>query len=152
MALNEQFETDATMEVEGVITDYGNDRIKIARAGGANKRYIRMLDLKTKPFRRAIQARALDNDRSTAILQDVYAHTVILGWQVNKGTLTEPKWVEGIDPKDAGEDGEELLAVNPENILKVFRNLPDLFLDMQEQATTGALYRAELAEQAAGNS
>lgn len=151
MSLNAQFETDKVMEAEGVITDYGNDRIKIARAGGANKRYVRMLDLKTKPFRRAIQAGAMDNERSTAILREVYAHTVILGWQVNKGTLDEPKWEEGIDPKDAGEDGEELLAVNPENIIKVLRNLPDLFFDMQQQATTGALYRAELNEGSAGN-
>ena len=155
MSLKSQFATNKSMEVSGIELDYGNDRIRMARAGGANKKFARMLELKTKPFRRAIQAGAMDNDRSIAILAEVYAHTVILGWQVNKGTWDNPKWEAGIDPSDAGDAGEKgtkLLPVTPENIMKVLRYLPDMFIDLQQQAQSGALYREELNEASAGNS
>lgn len=151
MGLQEQFATDASLESKGIIVDYGKDRIRIARAGGANKAFARLVEKKTKPFRRAIQVGAFDNDRSIAILREVYAEVVVLDWEVNKGTIDKPKWTKGIDPKDAGEDGKDLLPVNPENIKKVLLNLPDLFLDLQQQAQTGALYRAELNEADSGN-
>jgi len=151
MGLKNQFATDVGLETKGIYIDYGNDRILIARAGGGNKKFARLLETKTKPFRRAIAVGAFDGDRSLAILREVYAEAVVLGWEVNKGTDVEPKWEKGIDPADAGLTGEKLLPVNRENVLKVFANLPDLFLDLQQQAQAGALFRAEMSDASAGN-
>ena len=36
----DQFETDPVLESEGIWIDYGAFRVKIARAGGANKKYL----------------------------------------------------------------------------------------------------------------
>ena len=152
MGLKDQFATDVSLETEGIVIDYGTDRVRIARAGGANKKFAKLLERKTKPFRRAIAVGAFDNDRSMSILRDVYAEAVVLNWEVNKGTDQEPKWVKGIDPKDAGMTGKDLLPVTPENVKKVFLNLPDLFTDLQQQAVAGALYRQETDEGSAGNS
>lgn len=151
MGLQEQFATDVSLETEGIVIDYGNDRIRIARAGGANKKFAKLLERRTKPFRRAIAVGAFSNDRSMDIMREVYAHAVVLDWEVNKGTETVPKWEKGIDPKDAGTTGKNLLPVTPENIKKVFINLPDLFIDLQQQAQAGALYREEMNKDASGN-
>jgi len=151
MGLGKQFKTDTNLETEGIFIDYGTDRIRIARAGGSNKKFARVLEQRTKPIRRALQVGAVDNDRSNQIMREVFAETVVLDWEVNQGTEAEPKWVQGIDPGDAGENGQKLLPVNFVNIMKVFVNLPDLFHDLQQQAQAGMLFRAEINEVAAGN-
>ena len=152
MGLKSQFATDVSLETKGITIDYGTDRILIARAGGANKKYERMMESKTKHLRRALMVGAISNEQATAISQEVYAETVVLGWETNTGTVAKPKWEKGIDPKDAGKTGiKTLLPVTAANIKAVFTNLPDLFLDLQQQAQAGALYRAELNEADSGN-
>jgi len=151
MGLQEQFATDVSLETQGIFIDYGNDRVKIARAGGGNKKFAKLLERKTKPFRRAIAVGAFSAERSLSILREVYAETVVLDWEVNRGTETVQKWVKGIVPKDAGMTGKNLLPVTPENVMKVFVNLPDLFIDLQQQAQAGALFRTEINEADSGN-
>lgn len=151
MGLNRQFATDVKLETQGITIDYGTDRIKIARAGGANKKYEKLLEAKTKHLRRAFIVGAVGNEESMAILREVFAETIVLGWEVNTGTEVEPKWEKGIEPKDAGEKGDKLLPCNTSNYRKVFLNLPDLFLDIQQQAQAGALYRTEINEADSGN-
>lgn len=151
MGLKKQFKTDKSLETRGIVIDYGDTRVTIARAGGANKRFIRLLEAKTRPLRRAIASGILDNERSNAILREVYAKAVVLDWQENVGTAEEPKWEKGIAAEDAGAEGKDLLPVTEENVIRVFNNLPDMFADIQAQAQAGALFRDELNEAAAGN-
>ncbi len=151
MGLQKQFATDAAMETKGIVIDYGMDRVRIARAGGANKKYEKLLEKKTQHIRRALSVGAIGSEQSMAIMREVFAETVVLGWEVNKGTETVPKWERGIDPVDAGEAAGRLLPVTIENIKKVFIKLPDLFIDLQQQAQVGALYRQEINEASAGN-
>lgn len=138
----DNFQTDVTMERDGIILDYGDFRVTVARAGGANKQYLKLLEVKTRPHQRAIQAGLLDNDRSLAILREAYAETVIRNWEVRQ----EDKWVQGIESQDGS-----LLPFTRENVLATFHKLPDLFQDIMEQAGRGTLFRAALREQAAGN-
>ncbi len=147
MGLRKLFKTDKRFETEGIVLDYGEARIRIARAGGANKRYIKALDKATKPFRRAIATGAFSDERATAILREVYAKTIVLNWEVKRGE----QWLVGIDPEDLGMDGAELQPVTPENIQQVFENLPDLFTDVRQQAESMTLFRSEIDEAAAGN-
>jgi len=158
MGLKNQFATDKRLEKEGILLNYGTDRIRAARAGGANKKFAKVLEAKTRSIRRALAVGAVDNDRSNAILAETYAEAVILNWEHNVGSLEEPEWKVGIDPEDAGKNegdagssGKELLSVTVENVKAVLLNLPDLFTDIQEQVKTGMLFRAELNEAGAGN-
>lgn len=153
MPLSKTFKTDEKHETQGVILDYGDTRIRIARAGGANKEFAKKLDHKTKPYRRAIQSGALDIERAGDILKEVYAETVVLDWQTKQGVGENGNFTftRGIDPIDLGKPSGDLLPPTPENIVAVFKNLPDLFLDIQQQAQSTALFRAELDEAAAGN-
>lgn len=152
MGLKSQFYTDVLLETKGVVIDYGKDRIRIARAGGSNKRYEKLLERKTRHIRRALGVPgAVSNDESNAIMREVFAETVVLGWEVNKGTETVPKWEKGIDPVDAGEAVGKLLPVTVENIVKVFLYIPDLLIDLQQQALLGKLFNQEIDEASAGN-
>lgn len=159
MALKKQFKTDSNLETKGVVIQYGDTRIRIARAGGANVAYKKALETEMKPHRRALAANVMDNDMALPILQSVFAKHVILDWNTQCEIDGEKQWVRGIDPVDVGqlevpaEDlPEALLEVTPENILKVFAEMPELYNDLQDQATSHAIFREDTNEAIAGNS
>jgi len=129
-----QFQTDESLETEGVVLDYGDYQIRIARAGGANKRFAKVLEAKQKPHRRQIQNETLDEGVARKLLAESYAEAVVLGWD----NLTGP-------------DGKPM-PYSKQNCVKLLLDLPDLFADIREQAAKVALFRREEIEEAAGNS
>ena len=139
MSLYKQFKTDKNVEKEGIVLNYGKNskgediEIRIARAGGANIQYAKLLEAKTKPYRRQIQNETLDNDVAEKITKEVYAKAVVLGWS-------------GVED----ENGKEL-EFSFENCMKLFDDLPDLWTDIQQQSTKAALFRADILEQDAKN-
>ena len=134
MSLYSQFKTDKTIEKDGIVLEYGMNSkkkiigIRIARAGGANVQYSKLLEAKIKPYRRQIQNETLDNDIADKITKEVYAQTVVLGW-------------ENVED----ENGEEL-EFSVANCIKLFTDLPELWFDIQQQATRASLFRAEILE------
>lgn len=149
MSLYSQFKTDKSIEKEGIVLNYGKNskgkdiEIRIARAGGANVQYAKLLEAKTKPYRRQIQNETLDNEVAEKITQEVYARTVVLGWN-------------GVEFPILDEKGEETgsfeeLPFNEKNCIRLFQDLPDLWSDIQQQSQRSALFRAELLEQDAKN-
>lgn len=149
MSMFEQFETDPVLESEGIWIDYGDFRVQIGRAGGANKKYLSYAEAKTKPFRRAIAAGTMPEERSRALLYDIYAKTVVLNWQVSDGVDKDgnTKWKNGIHKKGGG-----ILEPTPENIMLTFKLLPSLFMDIQQSAEGIGLFRKEEIEADAKNS
>lgn len=145
MGMYDVFETDENLETSGIWVDYGDFRIKIASAGQGNKKYIRYAEKALKPIRKAMQAGAVSNERSNTIMADIYAKTIILGWE----TSVDGKMVNGIEPREKGAD---LLPVNENTIQETFLNLPNLFIDIQEQANSMSNFRKEELEEEAGNS
>jgi len=145
----EQFETNDDLETRGVDLDYGDFRVTIARAGGANKKFARVLEARTKPLRRAIATETINNDRANEVLMQVYAETIVLRWDTKVFTHAKPdgEFKPGIEPKEGG----KLLVVTPENIVATFKALPDLFRDIQEQANRVSLFREMVLEDDAGN-
>lgn len=135
------FQTDEALEKDGVYIDYGSFRVKLARSGGANKRYGRILEAKAKPYRRAIQTKTMDNDLAEKMMMDAFVETCIIAWETK---IDENEWKSGILAED-----KSLQPFKKENVLKVFHRLPDLFIDLSEQATTLSNYRiGELEEDA----
>ena len=143
MSMYETFDTDKKSETEGVWVDYGQFRVRLARAGGSNKDYQKQLERLSRPYRRAIATDSLDNEVAAGILRKVYAKAVIVGWEV----LRDEEWVSGMDQPGS----DDVLDFNAENVEKALKDLPDLFSDLQSQASGIAMYRAGLREDAAGN-
>lgn len=133
MNIYETFETDSKTEKDGLTIDYGSFSFKIARAGGSNKKYNKLLETLTKPFRRAIQTETMNEDKSKEILIEVYAKTVVIGW-------------DGITDKD-----NKPLVFSVKNCIQVFSDLPDLFSDIQTQANQAALFRKSIVEEDSKN-
>ncbi len=133
--INELFGTDKNLETAGIELDYGDFWIKIARAGGANKKYTRILEAVSKPHRRAIQSGNLPNDKANDILKEVYAKAVVLGWG---------------GPGMVDESGQPL-DFTVDNCISIFNRLPDLFEDVKAQAESFVLFKVEQAEKDAGN-
>ena len=143
MGMYDQFGTDKDMEKNGITIDYGDFRVRIARAGGSNQKYARVVEQLTKPYRRAIQTETLSNDISMELLHRAYARAVILNWE----TKVDEEFQPGIENPDGG----ELLTVTEENLVRIFQDLPDLFADIRSQAEKAGLFRKEIQEQDAGN-
>lgn len=149
MGMYDQFATDTDLELKGIWIDYGDFRVKLARAGGANKKHLSYMEKKTKPFRRAIQAGTMSEERGAEILYDVYAKTVVLDWEVSDGVDKDgmTKWKRGIHKEDGG-----ILPFTEENVVQTFKNLPDLFLDLRQAAEGASLFRKEEMEADTKNS
>lgn len=142
MGMYDVFATDEELETAGVWLDYGDFRIRIASAGQGNKKYIRYAEKALKPIRRAMQAGAVSNERSMAIMADVYAKTIILGWE----TKVDDVFKSGIEASDG-----KLIPFGPEEVKNTFVALPNLFLDVQEQANSISNFRKLDQEADSGN-
>ena len=149
MNMYSMYETDPAIEQEGIWADYGDFRVLLARAGGANKKFMQYTEKRTKPFRRAIQQGVMTEARSRNLLIDIYAETVILNWEIadgedDKGDII---WKQGIHAKDGS-----VLEFNKSNVVLTLKNLPVLLEDLQTTATTATLYHREDMEDDSGNS
>ncbi len=143
MGMYDVFETDEDLETSGIWIDYGDFRVKIASAGQGNKKYVKYAEKALKPVRKAMQAGALSNERSQAIMSDIYAKTIVLDWE----TMEKDKLKTGIE----GRDGK-IKPVNYDTVKTALTDLPNLFIDIQEQANSIANFRKEEQEEDAKNS
>jgi len=140
MGLYDTFETDASLEETGVAIDYGDFRIRVAHSGGANKKYLAMIETKLKPLRRAMEAGSISNERAGSIMAEIFAKSIVLDWE----TLVDGEWVQGIEDRDGN-----IVDFNETNVIATFKALPRLFQDIQEQSASIQNFRkAELEEEA----
>ncbi len=148
MGIYQSFKTDADLEQRGVILDFGDYRVRIARAGGANLRFARVFEAKTKPFRRAIQNETLSEDKAKEIAYESYAEAIVLGWDtpVDNGDGTVR-----YEPYILDDEGNQI-PYSKENVIKTFKEVPDFFLTMQAEAQRVSNFRREAQEDEAKNS
>lgn len=135
-AVFDVFETDPQKEVEGVEFDYmGLFTVRLARAGGANKDFAKVVEELTRPIRRALQ---LDvpgmKDRADEILHEAYARTVV------RNIYGEKIGRVATDPFD------------PEIARTLFKELPAFFQEVKDQSESIVLFRKDTREADAGNS
>lgn len=137
------FRSDIGAEQEGVTLDYGPFRVTIARAGGANKAYERILEGLTKPYRRAIQLETLDSKISEKIMKEAMAKAIILNWETLVDADGAPDrdgktWAQGLESPDTG----DLLAYSWETVLEVLQHkeIQNLYHDLRIQSGKEALF------------
>lgn len=126
MSVYDQFGTSKEREAEGVGVDFGDFRVKLARAGGHNQKWAKVAERCARPYKTAIQAGTLSNEKATELMADLYVEAVVMDWQ----TKRDDEWVDGIE----GRDGE-LMPFTKENVKKILIDLPDLFAILQQHAT-----------------
>lgn len=134
MSLYKKFKTDAQVEVDGVWVDYGDGiRIRLARAGGANQAFLRATERVHRKYRKQIQLDALTEKEAAPLLREIYADSIILGW-------------EGVTAADG-----QSLPFSKENCLKLLEDLPEFFRDIREYANSRELFLESVLEADAKN-
>lgn len=136
----EMFKTNEDLEAAGIEIDYGAFWFKIARAGGGNKRFGRILAAKMKPYRRLIQEDRMPDAVAQKLLYEAVADGILLNW----GSKAHG------DGKMVGREGEAI-EFSKEAAVALFEALPDLFQDLYSQAQRVALFRAEEDKADEGN-
>jgi hypothetical protein len=141
MSLYKHFKTDTAAEQKGVVLEYphlANDdgsvpSVRIARAGGSNDAYLKCIDVKFKPHRRAIQNGTLPRKIWEKLTREAFAETVVIGWE------------------NVQDETGKSITFSKDAALKLLEDLPELFKDIQEQSSDIALYRADVQEMSAKN-
>lgn len=124
----ELFTTDPDLERDGIALEYGEATIVIARAGGANKKFMSLMERKMRPYRAAVNSGTMDESVAEKLLAEAYAEAIVLAWDGVRGL-----------------EGEEI-PYSKENVIKVLLDLPDLFRDIQEQSQRIANFLKDAAE------
>lgn len=125
----DQYGTSPVLEQEGVWLEFQGCRIKVARAGGANKRYTSLVDSRIRPYRRQIEKGTLGEEFSKKLIMDCFAETVVLDWE-----------------NMVDQDGETLLPFSIGNVKKVFEALPNFYEEVMSLCTDIANFRSHNIE------
>jgi len=133
-SIYELFATDQNSEVEGIVYNVTPEiSFTLARAGGANARYSKLLSAKIRPYTRQIADDTMDPDMANALVIEAFAETVILGWK-------------GITDAEGNE-----MPFSVANAIALLKQLPDLFIDIQAYAGKMANFRAQEITDIVGN-
>lgn len=151
MSLYKKFATDKKAEAEGVLYEVpGMFRVRLARVGGDNKKFLKKLNELMKPYRK-IAKDDLPEATQKKINLEVYCTTVILPrtWQswVKDESEAGGAWVDGIEDSTGS-----VIPATAENYQKVLGELSDLLLVLIQEAADPALYRTEALEHEIKNS
>lgn len=141
MSLYKQFATNTDKEIEGIevqMTEAENEdgsipTFVVSRMGKSNKRYSKALEAATRPYRRQIELGTMNNDKAEEIFMGVFVDTVLKGWK---------------NVRD--ENGAEL-PFNKQSATKLFKDLPEVYERLQEEAKLSANFREASLEEEAKN-
>lgn len=144
------FKTEPDLELQGVVVNYGDEAwFKIARAGGANKRYLNMMGEKLKPFRRQIATETMDEKVADRLVLEVFVDTILLGWGSKVEDPENPGQTRDVDYIE-GPNGEHL-EFGRENAMKVLGDLPELFQALRAESERLGNFNSAMKEDDAKN-
>lgn len=128
------FKTDSDKEKAGFWYEFTPDvKFKLARAGGANMKFAKCVEAKTRPHRRKIDNGTIDPELAHSLLVDAYAEAIVLDWD----GVTDSK-------------GKKL-TFSKQNVVKLLTDLPDLFHELSKQASALDNFLADEIAEDAGN-
>jgi hypothetical protein len=137
-------ETNRDMEAGGVwVEPYGPSEegfpsFKLGRTGGANSKYEKLFTAKCKPYARQIQANAKNPDE----------HILKLMKKITIECFVDACMMDWKNVKDR--DGNQI-AFSKEAAFKLFEQLPALFDDLYDKASSLSTFQSEEVKDEAGN-
>lgn len=133
MSIYKAFTTDDELERRGIKLDFGNGQwVRIARAGGNNKKFVQLFTSLMKPYARAFQLGTMDDKKAAEILHEAFARAIVLEWNIT------------------GED-DQPIELTVENAKKVFTDLPEFFGTIKVEAENMANFRRQALEEESKN-
>ena len=159
MGLYDKMKTNPRLETEGIWLQIDDTRIKLARAGGKNTKYIAAAEKIAREHKRAIDF--MGEEQGRKLFAKLFAEIIVLDWltKADDGDLDEDgnllpegatasdgRWKRGI----SGPDGN-VMEFKIENVLKVFDDIPDLLRLIKETAEDASLFRQSILKDIEGN-
>lgn len=133
-SIYDAFGANKSFEKDGITVDYGPaGKFILARAGGSNKKFAKVLEARYRPYRRQAEAGTLDNEVAERLMAEAYAEAVVLGW-------------EGVTDRNG-----DPIPFSRDTCISLLLELPDLFSEIREQAGQFANYRILENEEDLGN-
>jgi hypothetical protein len=134
MSVYDMMGTNADLETQGIDYNMGKGGIFVlARSGGANVRYGKVVEHKFRPHRRQIQNGTIDNDLARNLLLEAFCEAVLLGWR-----------------EVTGPDGKAL-KWSVDAAKKLMTDLPELYSELSEVAGDYTNYQGAIVEDDAKN-
>jgi hypothetical protein len=139
MSLYKNYATDPNKESNGAEVPFEANEdgtiptFIVSRIGDTNKEYMKSLRAATKPFQRQIDTGTLPADKDAAIFMEVFVSSILKGWS------------------NVQDENGVNLPFTKSNAEKLFSDLPDVFKELQKQASTAALFRKTVLEDQAKN-
>lgn len=129
--LHGAFKTNAEKEQNGVeikieeamYEDGSFPTFLIARAGGANKNYLKTLEEVMKPYRRQMELKTMKNEVAEELMKDVFVRSLLVGWN------------------NVRDENNEQIEFNKGNALTLLNDMPDLFSRLQGEANALANFQ-----------
>lgn len=128
------FSSNADKEAAGIWKQIGATSYLIARAGGNNEKFLKVVKDKFLPFQSAINSDTLPKAVAKQLAVEAFVGTILLDWK---------NFVD--------RDGTEL-PFTKENALRVLTDLPELFTTLSKEAQSLANFQDQQLEEAAKNS
>ena len=141
------YQTDESLEKDGVYVDFDDLRVLIRRAGGSNTQFKKVFQALLKPYKYQVQNETLSEDQSTLLLAKAYAKQVIKEMSVRKEVKGKEVWEIGV-PTESG----KVIEFNEENVVNLLVSLPDFFDDIQNISKNLSLYRQDEEDEDLKNS
>lgn len=141
MNLYTRYKTDTLLETTGVWQDFGDTRIKLARSGNKNTKYLKTFKEVMKKHNKA-NIDALSEKEQDELMAEIFIEGVITAWEVKD---EKSNWVSGIEmPNDKGE--MTVLPFNLKNAKKFLLDVPDLFTELRTTADNRKTFQKEVEE------
>jgi hypothetical protein len=143
-----KYHIDDDVALLGVVYQDEDVRIRVTYAGDENTRYGKMLKLKLKPFETRIRNDNFPDKEFYKILAEVYAATVILGWDSKAGEDEngETIWENGVYDAEGN-----ILPFTEKNVIAGLNLGTRLFQDVIKVATNFNLFRQNQMEETGKN-
>ena len=137
----EVFETEETYEVDGVWQDFGGWRVKLARSGGKNTAYGKMLTDEIKKLGKATFD-AVSKEEGDEIIIRVFAKTIIKDHEIKD---ENGKWKKGVYIKKDGV--VTVVPFNSKNMEICLQQLPEYWNKIQSYADDYTVFQREVEKE-----
>lgn len=131
MSIYKSFGTDKNAEISGVwyvadtLEDGKEVRFKLARKGRMNKAFVKSLDKRVEPYRRAMELNKLSTEKNNELGIEVFCESILMAWENVIGREGKP------------------LEFNFENAVQLMKDLPDLYDILNAKAMSADTFKDE---------
>lgn len=129
-SIYQKYITDPTKEQGGIVKDFGDFVITVARAGGSNSAYGKVMAELFAPYEQVMALDQMQDEIVSEIWHKVLCRTVIKYWSFKEPSPENPKQqtlVAGL----GRDEGGNIVEATEENICELFKQAKELFVEIR---------------------